>query len=213
MGTPRHGRGHGPGYRGCYPRGRAGLLHSLPGNITSSQVRNHLCFSEAMNKGHLDQERQGIHSTNLQEPSTTLQRNAKSQELLKLSTDDSDLLQQCNLPAPIEQQTTNFYFACQEATGKIYTDPTGWFLVLSTKGNEYILCGYDYDSNHVLAEPMKNRKKPAKSRPSQQSSGTLRRQECDLPSTSSTMRSQQTLLNSSKPMKNNRPVGARRMPS
>ena len=21
-GTPRHGRGHGPGYRGCYPRGR-----------------------------------------------------------------------------------------------------------------------------------------------------------------------------------------------
>ena len=41
----------------------------------------------------------------------------------------------------------------------MYTGPTGWFLVPSTKGNEYILCGYDYDSNHVFAEPMKNRKK------------------------------------------------------
>ena len=41
----------------------------------------------------------------------------------------------------------------------MYTDPTGRFLVPSTKGNEYILCGYDYDSNHVFAEPMKNRKK------------------------------------------------------
>ena len=43
--------------------------------------------------------------------------------------------------------------------GEIYTDPTGRFLVPSIKGNEYILCGYDYDSNHVFAEPMKNRKK------------------------------------------------------
>ena len=41
----------------------------------------------------------------------------------------------------------------------MYTDPTGQFLVPSTKGNEYILCGYDYDSNHVFTEPMKNRKK------------------------------------------------------
>ena len=41
----------------------------------------------------------------------------------------------------------------------MYTDPTGRFLVPYTKGNEYILCGYDYDSNHVFAEPIKNRKK------------------------------------------------------
>ena len=41
----------------------------------------------------------------------------------------------------------------------MYTDPTGRFLVPSTKVNDYILCGYYYDSNHVFAEPMKNRKK------------------------------------------------------
>ena len=40
----------------------------------------------------------------------------------------------------------------------MYTDPTGRFLVPSTKGNEYILCGYNCDSNQVFAEPMKNRK-------------------------------------------------------
>ena len=43
--------------------------------------------------------------------------------------------------------------------GKMYTDPTGRFLVPSTKGNEYIFYGYDYDSNDVFEEPMKNRKK------------------------------------------------------
>ena len=44
----------------------AGLLHSLPGNITSSQVRKHIFFSAAMHKGHLDQDHQGIRSTKLQ---------------------------------------------------------------------------------------------------------------------------------------------------
>ena len=59
------------------------------------------------------------------------------------------------MQSPIANQT---YFSFQEATGKMYTYPTGRFLVPFTKGNEYILCGYNYDSNHVFAEPMKNRK-------------------------------------------------------
>ena len=112
-----------------------------------------------MHKGYLDQKRQGIRSKKLQEPSTTLQHTAKRQELISLSKYNSDLLQSCNYPSPIEQITTNFYFTCQEAMGKMYTDPTDRFLVPPTKGNKYILCGYDYDSNHVFAEPMKNRKK------------------------------------------------------
>ena len=162
----------------------AGLLHSLPENITSSQVRKHLFFSETMHKGHLDQERQGIRSTKLQEPIPTLQHTAKNQELIELSKDDTNLLQSCNYPSPIEQRTTNLYFACHESMGNMYTDPTGRFLVPSTKGNKYILCWYDYDSNHVFAEPMKNRKRPAKSRLSRQSSEIWRRQYCDLLSTS-----------------------------
>ena len=54
---------------------------------------------------------------------------------------------------------TNLYFSSHEATGNIYTDTTGRFLVPSTKGNEYILCGYYYESNRVFAEPMKKSKK------------------------------------------------------
>ena len=40
----------------------------------------------------------------------------------------------------------------------MYMDPTGRFLVPSTKGNDYILCGYDYDSHHMFAETIENRK-------------------------------------------------------
>ena len=35
----------------------------------------------------------------------------------------------------------------------------GGVLVPATKGNKYIHCKYDYDSNHLFAEPIKNRKK------------------------------------------------------
>ena len=112
-----------------------------------------------MHKGHHYQERQGIRSTKLKEPSNTLQSTAKNKILITLATGDADLLHKYNRPAPIEQRTTTFYFACQEATGKFYTDPTRRFLVPSTNGNEYILCGYDYDSNNLFAEPMKNREK------------------------------------------------------
>ena len=112
-----------------------------------------------MHKGRLDQERQGIRSTKLQEPLPTLQQSIRNQDLIDLSKDNTDLLQSCNYLSPIEQRTTNFYFSCHEALVKFYTDPTGRFLVSSTKGNKYIPSGYDYDSNHVFAEPMKNRKK------------------------------------------------------
>ena len=43
----------------------AGLLHSLPGNITSSQVRKYLFFYQEIHKGRLDQERQGVSSKKL----------------------------------------------------------------------------------------------------------------------------------------------------
>eukprot|EP00957_Ditylum_brightwellii_P075240 5717677-Ditylum_brightwellii.AAC.1 len=41
--------------------------------------------------------------------------------------------------------------------GKIYTDQTEKFLVISSKGNRYIMVIYAYDANCILVEPMKNR--------------------------------------------------------
>jgi len=48
----------------------------------------------------------------------------------------------------------------EDATGKIYTDQTGRFIVASTRGNKYILVAYDYDSNTILTEPLKIRTGP-----------------------------------------------------
>jgi hypothetical protein len=41
--------------------------------------------------------------------------------------------------------------------GVIYTDPTRAFPVTSRAGNKYLLILYDFDSNAILAEPMKAR--------------------------------------------------------
>lgn len=45
----------------------------------------------------------------------------------------------------------------QVITGKTYSDLTGRFPVVSSRGNQYIFIMYDYDSNAILAEPIKNR--------------------------------------------------------
>jgi hypothetical protein len=62
-------------------------------------------------------------------------------------------------PEPAALKTHFLYADCQPATGQIYTDPTGRFLVPSVSGNSYILVVYDYDINFIHAEPMKNRTK------------------------------------------------------
>jgi hypothetical protein len=44
--------------------------------------------------------------------------------------------------------------------GQIYTDQTGIFPVVSSKGDKYIMILYDYDSNAILAQPIKDRTAP-----------------------------------------------------
>jgi hypothetical protein len=39
----------------------------------------------------------------------------------------------------------------------MYTDQTGRFPVISRRGNKHIMVLYDYDSNSILVEPIKNR--------------------------------------------------------
>ena len=45
----------------------------------------------------------------------------------------------------------------KDMTGKVYTDPTGIFPITSQSGHIYCFVLYDYDSNTILAEPIKNR--------------------------------------------------------
>ena len=49
------------------------------------------------------------------------------------------------------------YSSTMEVTGQVYSDQTGRFVAPSDKGNQYLFIIYDYDSNSIHAEPMKNR--------------------------------------------------------
>jgi hypothetical protein len=55
---------------------------------------------------------------------------------------------------------TQYIYAATIDEGQIYTDQTGRFTVVSSKGNKYIMILYDYDSNAILAQPIKDRTAP-----------------------------------------------------
>jgi hypothetical protein len=50
------------------------------------------------------------------------------------------------------------YAALAKITGQVYSDQTGKFTFPSSNGNNYLFILYDYDSNLILAEPMKSRR-------------------------------------------------------
>jgi hypothetical protein len=52
----------------------------------------------------------------------------------------------------------NCIYAAIEDAGHIYTDQTGRFLVISSRGNVSIMVLYEYDGNTIMAEPIKNNK-------------------------------------------------------
>ena len=45
-----------------------------------------------------------------------------------------------------------------KSTSKAFTDLTGPFPSVSSRGNKYVLIAYDYDSNAILATPVKTRR-------------------------------------------------------
>jgi hypothetical protein len=134
----------------------AGHCTTWPG-LTAKQVRQHAPHSVATVKGHLDQQRRNLQSTKVTDRPLS--------DKLALSAKDGETSPTLNDTAPDalqadEPRSHQLFAACHEATGQIYTDPTGRFVTPSTSGNEYLLILYDYDSNYVHAEPMRNRKGP-----------------------------------------------------
>jgi hypothetical protein len=88
-------------------------------------------------KGHLNQQRQNARTT-------------KIKDALALNSD-------ADLDHGIK---TQYIYAATIDAGQIYTDQTGRFTVVSSKGNKYIMVLYDYDSNAILAKPIKDRTSP-----------------------------------------------------
>jgi hypothetical protein len=121
--------------------------------LTAANVNRHLPKSMATTLGHLDQARQNHRSTKL----TTL---TTSNPPDSAAEDDPFP----PLPPITDGNPTHFVYAAIESlperTGKIATDQTGAFPVLSNNGMRYVMVLYDYDSNAILAEALKNRKGP-----------------------------------------------------
>jgi hypothetical protein len=113
-----------------------GNFSSWPG-LTEHAVEKHLSKSTSTTKGHLNQQRQNARTTKIKDA--------------KVIVTEPDL---------DHGNKTQFVYAATIDAGQIYTDQTGRFSVVSSKGNKYIMILYDYDSNVILAQPIKDRKAP-----------------------------------------------------
>jgi hypothetical protein len=104
--------------------------------LTAALVRKYLpkSLATATAKGHLRQEYQGKRST---------------QTPTKTTVPES--------PPEPKTRTNWVYMQPIEVTGKIFSNQTGRFPLTSSRGNKYIMIVYDYDSNAILAEPLKSR--------------------------------------------------------
>jgi hypothetical protein len=99
--------------------------------VTVENVRKYLPKPDATAKGHMNEIRQNIRST---------------QPAAVEPIPESDMVQ---------EDKCNFIYAAIMETNQIYTDFTGRFPTNSLIRNKYILILYDYDSNSVLLTPMK----------------------------------------------------------
>jgi len=135
-------------------------VNHFPG-LTVQSLRNHPPQSIATIKGHLDQSRKNQWST---KPTVTFEDNDTQntgdadQETIPSTTDDD----YWPTSHPENDRTHQCFAACTEdtTTGKIFTDQTGTFIIPSSTGNTQMFILYDYDSNSIHAEPIKNQTAP-----------------------------------------------------
>jgi hypothetical protein len=113
-----------------------GFFSSWPG-LNEHNVEKYLSKSTSTAEVHLNQQKRNARTTKI-----------KDAQLL-----DSDNDQDHGIK-------TQFVYAATIDAGQIYTDHTGRFPVVSSKGNKYIMILYDYDSNAIFAQPIKDRTAP-----------------------------------------------------
>jgi len=128
-----------------------GYVTGFPG-LTNATLKRHPPQSIAMHKGHLDQERKNLRSTR-----NKARRGAKTSSSIPVTANDEDSFPTKSL---LSARTHHCYAAVIEVPshGQVHTDQTGRFPIPSSAGNNYVMVLYDYDSNSILAEPLKDRK-------------------------------------------------------
>ena len=112
-----------------------GYYISWPG-LTADNVRRYLPKSPITSRGHIKQLRKNTNST----------KNLLEDENLAVDPQQTD-----------DNIKTHQMFAAICEEGKIYTDQTGCFPQLSSKGTKYIMIIYVYDANAILTVGLKSR--------------------------------------------------------
>ena len=108
---------------------------SWPG-LTVELVNKYLPRTEANIKGHIRQQYKGNQSTRMQQ--------------------EVPIMTQQSPPEILTEQTHQLFLKVTKCSRKIYTDHTGRFPITSSRGYKYIMISYYYDSNNILAEPIKS---------------------------------------------------------
>ena len=112
--------------------------------LTVENVTRNLVIPPATAKGHLNQEKQHLQST-------------KNTELLHQIDDDTDFFPLPDTTPPIRTNNIMALVVPFRERNTTYSDQTGRFPHISSRGNAYLLIVYDYDSNAILVEPLKSR--------------------------------------------------------
>ena len=123
---------------------KKGYLVGFPG-VTSELINKHLLPSPATAKGHLNQERRNLQSTKAPQVSVN------SNNDINVNSNNA------SITATAATTSTGYTHITIIPAEKSYSDQTGRFPKRSSRGYQYIFIFYDYDSNAILAEPIKSR--------------------------------------------------------
>ena len=123
---------------------KKGYLVGFPG-VTSELINKHLLPSPATAKGHLNQERRNLQSTKAPQVSVN-----SNNDINVNSNNDT-------ITATTATTSMGYTHITIIPAEKSYSDQTGRFPKRSSRGYQYIFIFYDYDSNAILAEPIKSR--------------------------------------------------------
>jgi hypothetical protein len=116
---------------------KQGHLATWPG-LTEEAINTHLKLTPVTVMGHMNQKRQKIHSTS------------------KAVAITSDLEDTTVTPAG-NGDKTHFVYAAVIDQGQLYTDLTGRFPQLSSKGNCYVMVVYSFVCNYIKPVTMKSK--------------------------------------------------------
>lgn len=121
---------------------RAGYLTSWPG-VTINTINKYFPESVETQKGHTKHQRKGLHSTKV----PVLQSEVTDKEAASAEMQLKEL----------RQKQRDIYIRVYDDKVIVYTNQTGKFPTISSRGYKYLMVMYYIDGSTILMKPMKSR--------------------------------------------------------